>query len=95
MKIKVYADPGHAWAVVPRKLLHKLGIAEKITPYSYARGDKVYLEEDCDLDTFCRALEAHNTPYTFTEMVKKFSPHGDRRSRIRSYNRYFPEVSHA
>jgi hypothetical protein len=44
-----YTDPGHGWVEVPRALLHELGIADKITGYSYQRGEDVFLEEDCDL----------------------------------------------
>jgi hypothetical protein len=53
-----YADPGHGWLAVPRALLHELGIADDITPYSYQRLDHVYLEEDCDFSTFVRAMRA-------------------------------------
>ena len=56
MKIKrvfdVYEDAGHAWMKVKKDLLHKMGIADKITAYSYERGEYAYLEEDCDLSTF-------------------------------------------
>jgi hypothetical protein len=34
IKIKVFGDPGHAWARFPKARLVKLGIADKITPYS-------------------------------------------------------------
>ena len=40
-QFNVYSDPGHAWVKVSRKLLVKLGIADKITLYSYQRGDAV------------------------------------------------------
>jgi hypothetical protein len=38
IKIKVFADPGHAWARFPKQRLVKLGIADKISAYSYQRG---------------------------------------------------------
>lgn len=47
-----HSDPGHAWLAVKRKLLIDLGILHKITPYSYQKGKTVYLEEDCDGETF-------------------------------------------
>ena len=47
MKIKrvfdVYEDAGHAWMKVKKDLLHKMGIADKITAYSYERGEYAYL----------------------------------------------------
>ena len=82
--VTVYSDPGHAWAKVKRIVLHNLGIADKITAYSYQRGDYVYLEEDCDLTTLCMALNQRNTRVKFVEK------HTDRDSRIRSYERYKP-----
>lgn len=82
--VTVYSDPGHAWAKVKRIVLHNLGIANDITPYSYQRGEYVYLEEDCDLTTLCMALNQRNTRVKFVEKRT------DRDSRIRSYERYKP-----
>ena len=82
--IIVYSDPGHAWGKVKRMVLHNLGIANDITPYSYQRGEYVYLEEDCDLTTLCMALNQRNTRVKFVEKRT------DRDSRIRSYERYKP-----
>ena len=79
-----YSDPGHSWAKVKRSVLHNLGIANDITPYSYQRGEYVYLEEDCDLTTLCMALNQRNTRVKFVEKRT------DRDSRIRSYERYKP-----
>ena len=79
-----YSDPGHSWAKVKRSVLHNLGIANDITPYSYQRGEYVYLEEDCDLSTLCMALNQCNTRIKFVEK------HTDRDSRIRSYECYRP-----
>ena len=39
-----YIDPGHSWVKVKRSVLHRLGIAYKVSPYSYQRNDYVYLE---------------------------------------------------
>jgi len=58
MKIyKFIEDPGHGWLEVPRQEIDSLGIATKITPYSYQKGDMVYLEEDCDMSTFYLAKQ--------------------------------------
>jgi len=60
MTRKIYRfieDPGHGWIEVPVSELEALGIADKITPYSYLSSDGklAYLEEDSDLSTFARA----------------------------------------
>lgn len=82
-KITIYHDPGHSWAKVPRAALHELGIAQRITPYSYQRGEHVYLEEDCDLATFLFAYrEKHGGIPNFTESYT------NRSSKIRSYLPY-------
>jgi len=60
LTLNFYADPGHGWCAVKRDLLTKLNIADKISHYSYARGNTVYLEEDCDLSTFMQAADANN-----------------------------------
>ena len=52
-----YEDPGHGWLAVPIKELIELGIADKITGYSYTLGGMAYLEEDCDLPTFVKAYK--------------------------------------
>jgi hypothetical protein len=49
---KCYSDSGHGWLAVKRKELIDLGIANKISHYSYQRGATVYLEEDGDATLF-------------------------------------------
>jgi hypothetical protein len=39
MKFDYIMDPGHGWLKVPKALLAQLGIADKISPYSYQRGE--------------------------------------------------------
>ena len=78
----VYSDPGHGWCKVSRKTLAKLGIQDKITTYSYQRGDSVYLEEDCDLSTLIVALRAKGIQPKFIEHTTNKS------SKIRSYSHY-------
>lgn len=82
---KVHSDPGHAWVAVKLKLLEELGIADKITSFSYVKGKTAYLEEDCDLTTFVNAYTVkYGKKPEFDER------HTDRFSPIRSYNRYTP-----
>ena len=47
-----HTDPGHGWLQVKAEDLEHLGISEKVSGYSYRRGDDVYLEEDCDAGLF-------------------------------------------
>ena len=76
IKITVFGDSGHAWARFPKSRLVKLGIADKITPYSYQNGANAFLEEDCDLSTLITALKARgyeikfNTNYTTRRQCK-------------------------
>ena len=83
--IHVFNDPAHGWGRVKISMLEKLGIADKITPYSYMRGSFAYLEEDCDLATLIKALKSRNTPHIHIEFRDH---HSNRESRIRRYQRY-------
>jgi hypothetical protein len=82
-----YSDPGHGWLAVPRNLLHELGIADEISPYSYQRMETVFLEEDCDLTTFTRAMGAAGREFKTLEVNE---PHSD--SFVRSLPSYRAEV---
>lgn len=85
-KYNVYADPGHAWAKVKFSEIVKLGIHDKISQYSYVRGDSVYLEEDSDLSVFVDALlKIGIKPYWVQH-------HTDKSSKIRSYMHYIPTI---
>lgn len=50
-----HIDSGHGWLEVSKAKLKSLGIADKISGYSYQKGDKAYLEEDCDAGLFFEA----------------------------------------
>jgi hypothetical protein len=82
-----YSDPGHGWLAVPRELLHTLGIADEISPYSYQRLDTVFLEEDCDLATFTRAMGAAGREFKTLEVNE---PRSD--SFVRALPSYRAEV---
>jgi len=45
ISIKVFADPGHAWARFPKAKLVALGIADKISKYSYQNGINAFLKK--------------------------------------------------
>jgi hypothetical protein len=81
-KVKFYSDPGHGWGAVKRRVLFDLGIADKISTYSYQKGNTVYLEEDCDLGVLIGALKAAGVSVQLEEKST------NSRSPIRSYD-YF------
>lgn len=79
----VHTDPGHGWVQVPFILLNELGISNKISRHSYAKGIFAYLEEDCDLATFVHAYrEMYGTIPRFSER------HTNGDSPIRGYKSY-------
>ena len=80
--ITVLADPGHSWGKVSKKELIKLGIADKISPYSYQNTLFAYLEEDSDLSTYCNALKEKGIEFKFK------TKHTNKRSRVRTYDSY-------
>lgn len=82
--ITIYTDPSHGWAKVTLKELLKLDIIDKISSYSYIHknGLYAYLEEDCDLSTYMKALDDQSIKY------KIINYHTNKSSKIRSYNRY-------
>ena len=54
---KFHQDGGHGWLCVKRSELEALGIADRITPFSYQKNQSVYLEEDLDYTTYHDALK--------------------------------------
>lgn len=81
-KYTMYSDAGHGWLKVSKKELKQLHIGDKISPYSYQRGDYAYLEEDCDFQKFVDVM--NSLGYT-VQVVEKYS---NKTSKIRSYDRY-------
>lgn len=78
---KFYGDSGHGWISVKMDELVNLGIADKISHYSYRKNQTAYLEEDCDMTLFVRAKMARG------EIVTVKEKHSDR-SAIRGYSSY-------
>lgn len=77
-----YADSGHGWLKVPRAEVEQLGILNKISHFSYQRGEYVYLEEDCDASAFVMALNAKGIKFASR------GHHTNRQSKIRSYQQF-------
>jgi len=78
-----HSDPGHAWLQVKRSELKDLGILDKISNYSYQKGDDVFLEEDCDYGAFYKAMAAIGKTIEIREVVSKNDD-----SIIRSYEEF-------
>ncbi len=87
-KYTFYSDAGHGWLQVPKKELKELGIENKISGFSYERGDYVYLEEDMDASTYLNAVREQNAlgeDYKFSGFRQV--DHGNN-SAIRNYASY-------
>lgn len=82
----VYSDPGHGWCKVPKAELVALGIAKKISKYSYVKGVNAYLEEDGDLMCFIDAKEKQDPGWKLEE--NSVEHHSNTDSEIRSFRRY-------
>ncbi len=78
MKYNFYEDPGHGWLKVHKKEL--TGIEDKISAWSYMRGEYVYLEEDCDATLFIDMKNIDTSNFVHH--------HTDLSSKIRGYSSY-------
>ena len=91
MKYDTYVfveDPSHAWLAVTIKELIELGIADKISCYSYVKGNIAYLEEDCDANLF---IKAYKEKYAEVPKWEKVSVEN---TPIRNYQHYdYKEVA--
>ena len=76
---KFYDSPSHGWLRVPRQELISLGIAEKITAFSYQQDDDVYLEEDYDMSQFIYAKVGKAGARNFLDNEVKTQHVADRR----------------
>ena len=81
--LQMFSDPGHGWVRFPKARLVKLGIADKISTYSYQNGANAFLEEDCDLSVLITALKASGY-----EDIKFKESWTNRLSKIRNYESY-------
>lgn len=81
---RVFSDPGHSWVKVPIELVKSMGIADKITRYSYINKNYVFLEEDCDLTTFINKWNELHGEGT----IKFVESWTNRQSKIRNYQSY-------
>ena len=84
-KLTFYADPGHGWLEVERSDLDALGISDKISRYSYSKGEKAYLEEDCDAGLFLDSAKNQGWTINIKETYQENTP-------IRNYASYTPKL---
>ena len=80
-KLTFYADPGHGWLEVDRSDLDALGISDKVSRYSYSKGGKAYLEEDCDAGLFIETAKENGWTINIQEMYQENTP-------IRNYQHF-------
>ena len=83
MRLKWISDSAHAWLEVDTVDIVKIGVADKISEYSYLSkdGTRSYLEEDCDAGVFIDAKGGiDNVPYRVD--------YHDGRCYVRNYNLY-------
>jgi hypothetical protein len=79
MSYRFIEDPGHGWLEVDRAEVERLGVS--VSSYSYIRGSKVYLEEDCDMGRFVEAKKAAGEPVEWIPVYQENTP-------IRGYLRW-------
>lgn len=64
-----HSDPGHAWLEVSVQKLWSVGLRpQDFSVYSYRRGDRCFLEEDCDAPLF---LETYRKVFGERPMFKE------------------------
>lgn len=82
-------DAGHGWLSVPIEDIRLSGVADKISSYSYMTAERVYLEEDADMQTFLEAMKALG----YDVQVSPNESYSDS-ARCRSYGSYNPYWVH-
>lgn len=82
MKFDYFTDSGHGWFKVDKGLLKSLGIAGKVSGYSYEFNNWAYLEEDCDASLLFKTLDEAGIEWQYQEHYT------DGESRVRTYKRY-------
>lgn len=64
--------------------IKNLGLAQKISAYSYRKGGDAFLEEDCDMSLFIKALSATGQAFKFNEVHTNYD------SPVRNYSSFYP-----
>ena len=66
-RLTFHTDSGHGWLEVAIDDIRELKIANLISGYSYVKGDRVFLEEDCDAFQFMERAKAKGWILNVTE----------------------------
>ena len=67
-----YKTPGHGYLKVTKDDLVDVGVADKITDFSFvAKDGAIYLEEDCDFPMFDKAI--HDKGATTIEEIRRYT----------------------
>lgn len=74
MSYTYHQDPGHGWVEASMAELRALGIAGRISPWSYRDGETAFLEEDDDASLFLDTMRARGTPAELTVLHHEYSP---------------------
>ena len=83
MILRFFSDAGHGWLEVPKQMVRDLGIWDKVSQFSFHKGDFAYLEEDCDAGLVMQVLADKGIDFAFDEVYHDDSP-------VRNY-RYWGE----
>lgn len=78
-----HSDAGHGWLAVKTRELVELGIADKITAFSYTKGKSSYLEEDVDMALYVNTQQDRGV----TVEVRQ-GKRWDKKSPIRAFPAY-------
>jgi hypothetical protein len=68
LHLTFWTDPGHGWLEVTQEHLDLVGLKpEHFTDYSYRKGNRFFLEEDCDAPRFLNAAKEAGHTVTLVE----------------------------
>ena len=70
-KLTFHTDAGHGWLEVSIEDIRELCIENSISSYSYIKGERVFLEEDCDASLYFEGAKAKGWTINMTE---KYQP---------------------
>jgi len=65
LTLTFHTDPGHGWLEADLALVRRLAL--NISRFSYMKGNKAYLEEDCDAPQLINALDSEGIKYKIVE----------------------------
>jgi len=80
VNITLHCDPGHSWGEIKMGDL-PLKLRKKISPYSFVKGDSLFLEEDCDLGLAVDFYKESGVTFSVKSVIY------NKDCKIRRYNR--------